>query len=112
MYSYIKNISKKLISGGMRMYKLKKTKRIIGLLLCMVIMIGILPKQVFAEEIETLETEKFGVNNPIYDNQVATFDGSFLIKFIKLLTKFAPACFALVGNSVTNFATLPNTKPN
>lgn len=56
------------------MNKLKKSKQIISLLLCMVIMIGILPKQVFAEDSEDIESENFGLNNPTYENQIATFD--------------------------------------
>lgn len=56
------------------MNKLKKSKQIISLLLCMVMMIGILPKQVFAEDSENIESENFGLNNPTYENQVATFD--------------------------------------
>ncbi|WP_440972127.1 DUF6273 domain-containing protein [Megamonas funiformis] len=56
------------------MYKLTKAKKIISLLLCMAIMIGILPKQVFAEDYGNIELENFGVNNPTYENQVATFD--------------------------------------
>ena len=56
------------------MNRLKKRKKIIGLTLCVALMISILPKPVFAEDTGTQETENFGLKNPTYKNQIATFD--------------------------------------
>lgn len=55
----------------MRMNRLKKN---ISLALCVILMISILPKTVFAEDVGTQTTENFGVKNPTYNNQIATYD--------------------------------------
>ena len=55
----------------MRMNRLKKN---ISLALCVILMISILPKTVFAEDVGTKTTENFGVKNPTYNNQIATYD--------------------------------------
>lgn len=59
------------------MHKLIKTNKWIAFLLSMVIIIGILPMSVYAESSENvniLDGENYGVGNPSYENQVATFD--------------------------------------
>ena len=49
-------------------------KKNISLALCVILMISILPKTVFAEDVGTQTTENFGVKNPTYNNQIATYD--------------------------------------
>ena len=59
------------------MYKLTKTKRLISFFLSMIVIIGILPMSVHAESLESSnisESEDYGIGNPTYENQVATFD--------------------------------------
>lgn len=53
---------------------MNRLKKNISLALCVILMISILPKTVFAEDVGTKTTENFGVKNPTYNNQIATYD--------------------------------------